>query len=281
LDTLSLSDAKDVDVCIRDWHYQAFSAYGLRFGLRANDAATLDAACAATPFGWQPAQPGEIDVLYSLCAAQPSQEQHSENLLSCGSALIARAPDLEAALTAFNKHAELLTTFRAHDCLFVHAGVAGWQGQAIIIPGRSFSGKTTLVKALIEAGATYYSDEFAILDQQGLVHPYPLPLSLRDGAGQSAGQLPIVPLGGQVGTEPLPVGLVIVTQYQAGARWRPRPFSPSQALLALMDNTVAARREPGFSMPILREAVLGAMCIQSKRGDASRVASAILRQLTP
>ena len=89
-------------------------------------------------------------------------------------------------LTAFNKHAELLTAYRAQDCLFVHAGVVGWQGKAILIPGRSFSGKTTLVKALIEAGATYYSDEFAILDRQGLVHPYPLPLrSAWDGAGHA------------------------------------------------------------------------------------------------
>jgi hypothetical protein len=69
---------------------------------------------------------------------------------------------------------------------------------------------------------------------------------------------------------------VVVTQYQAGARGRPRPLAAGQALLALMDNTVAARREPGFSMPILREAVLGATCIQSKRGEASRVAPAIL-----
>src|SRR3954447_3175217 len=169
---------------------QSFSAYGLRFGLRVNDAAVLDAACAAAPLGWQSAPQGEVDVLYSLCVALPSQGQPNEHLLYCGSALLARALDLEAMLTAFNKHAELLTAFRAQDCLFVHAGVVGWQGKAILIPGRSFSGKTTLVKALIEAGATYYSDEFAILDRQGLVHPYPLPLALRDGAGQSAGQLP-------------------------------------------------------------------------------------------
>ncbi len=31
------------------------------------------------------------------------------------------------------------------------------------------TGKTTLVKAMVEAGATYYSDEFAVLDKEGLV----------------------------------------------------------------------------------------------------------------
>ena len=258
---------------------QSFSAYGLRFGLRVNDAAILDVACAAVPLGWQAAPSGQVDVLYSLRVAPPSQGQPNEHLLSCGSALIARALDLEAVLTAFNKHAELLTAYRAQDCLFVHAGVVGWQQRAIVIPGRSFSGKTTLVKALVEAGASYYSDEFAILDGQGLVHPYPLPLALRGEDGQASRKTPVEQLGGRAGSAPLPLGLVVVTHYQARARWQPRQLSASQALLALMDNTVAARREPEYSMPILREAVLGARCIQSTRGQASRVARAILRQL--
>jgi len=132
---------------------QSFSAYGLRFGLRVSDAVILDAVCDAAPFGWQTAPPGAVDVLYSLRVAPLSQAQPNEHLLSCGSALIARALDLEALLTAFTKHAELLTAYRAQDCLFVHAGVVGWQERAIVIPGRSFSGKTTLVKALVEAKA--------------------------------------------------------------------------------------------------------------------------------
>jgi hypothetical protein len=96
---------------------QSFSAYGLRFGLRVNDATALDAACATAPLGWQAAPPGEVDVLYSLRIAPPSlhHDQGNEHLLSCDSALIARALDLEAVLTAFNKHAELLTAFRAQE----------------------------------------------------------------------------------------------------------------------------------------------------------------------
>jgi predicted ATPase len=36
--------------------------------------------------------------------------------------------------------------------VFVHAGVVGWKGQAILVPGRSYSGKTTLIAALMKAG---------------------------------------------------------------------------------------------------------------------------------
>lgn len=238
----------------------------------------MEQAAPHTPLGWQVAPTGEVDILYSLRLAPPSSRQGQRNyhLLYCGSALLARTLELSPLLTAFEKHAELLTAFRASDCLFVHAGVVGWQGRAIVIPGRSMTGKTTLVKALVEAGATYYSDEFAVLDKEGRVHPYPVPLSVRGPNGQPGHKTPVESLGGQAGVEPLPVGLVVVTEYQPEAVWRPRQLTPGQALLALMDNTVAARRDPAHSMPILKQAVAGVVALKSKRGETSVIVPALL-----
>ena len=69
--------------------------------------------------------------------------------------------------------------------VFVHAGVVGWKGRALVLPGKSGAGKTTLVAELIRAGATYYSDEYAVLDERGRVHPYARPLAVRvDGRRQ-------------------------------------------------------------------------------------------------
>ena len=53
-----------------------------------------------------------------------------------------------------------------------HAGVVGWRGRAIVIPGRSHAGKSTLVAELVRRGAVYYCDEFAVLHETGRVHPY-------------------------------------------------------------------------------------------------------------
>jgi len=118
-----------------------------------------------------------------------------------------------------------------------------------------------------------------VLDKEGLVHPYPRPLSIRGNNGQPASKTPVEALGGQAGIEPLPVGLVIVTKFQPGATWRPRKLTPGQALLALMDNTVAARRNPAHSMPILKQAVTGAITLKSKRGEAEDVAPRLLARL--
>jgi len=168
---------------------------------------------------------------------------------------------------------------RAHDKLFVQAGVVSWHGRAIVVPGRSMSGKTSLVAALVRAGARYYSDEYAVFDHQGWVHPYPKPLSVRDAAGGRRQKLPVEAFAGQAGTGPLQVGLIVVTKYRRGGRWAPRLLPPGQALLALLNNTVLARVRPGFALRTLRQVVPGTRAIKSTRGESETVVAPILKQL--
>jgi hypothetical protein len=159
--------------------------------------------------------------------------------------------------------------------LFVHAGVVEWRGQAILLPGRSRSGKTTLVAALLRAGAKYYSDEFALLDASGRVHPWARPLRIRR-PGLLPQSHPVETLGEYAGQSSLPVGLIVVTTHRAGARWRPRPLSPGQALLALIRNTLIARARPDLTIKILGRAVRGARALASRRDEAAAVAAILL-----
>ena len=152
---------------------------------------------------------------------------------------------------------------------FVHAGVVGWGNQAILIPGRSFSGKTTLVAELVRAGATYYSDEFALLDKRGLVYPYAQPLQIRESGSRRQTQHPVETLGGIAGAKPLPVGMVVVSKYKLGARWRPRRLTPGIGLLKILDNTVSARRAPAVALSTLKHVVSAAVIVSGPRGDAS------------
>jgi hypothetical protein len=72
---------------------------------------------------------------------------------------------------------------------FLYAGVVAWQGHAIVFPGRSLSGKTTLVREMLRLGATYYSDEFAVVDNSGLVHSFPRPLGIREDPSLCSDQI--------------------------------------------------------------------------------------------
>src|SRR4051794_9920882 len=133
---------------------------------------------------------------------------------------VSGSSDLQIALEVLDARLRNYIALHAPEHIFVHAGVVGYEGRAIMLPGLSFSGKTTLVAELVRAGASYYSDEFAVLDRDGVVLPYPKPLSLRvDGISQV--DVDIDALNGRVGREPLPVGVVAITQYAPGAAWNP------------------------------------------------------------
>jgi hypothetical protein len=149
----------------------------------------------------------------------------------------------------------------------------------VLIPGRSFSGKTTLVRAFLEVGAVYYSDEYAVLDREGQVHPYPRPLVVRHDFPEPARRVPAEDLGAMTGVAALRVGFVLVTRYRSGARWRPRPLTPAQTVLALMANTVAAQGSPAHSMPILRQTVAHVAALKGPRGEAAAMVSACIGRL--
>ncbi len=258
----------------------AFVSYGVRLGIRVNDPSVLDRLPALLPPGWQPAASPVVEGLYSLKVAVPSPNQSLRryHLLYQGVGQIVRTHDLDEALATLESDLHTQVASHSRERLFVHAGVVAWNGQAIVIPGRSFSGKTSLVAALVRAGATYYSDEYAVFDAQGQVYPYAKPLSLRDEQGGPQQRSPVETLGGRAGSGPLPVGMIVSARYTAGSRWRPRPLSPGRAMLTLLDNTVQVREQPHLTMETLQKVTMGAAAIQSKRGDAEAVVSWLLKR---
>jgi hypothetical protein len=183
--------------------------------------------------------------------------------------------DLERS--EFSTH--LAEAVAARRKLFVHAGVVGWRGQAIVIPGRSMTGKSELVAALLRAGASYYSDEFAVFDKKGYVHPYHKPLTLRRASGGQLRNSPVEVPSELVGSKKLPVGLIFVGAYHEGAQWNPRTLTPGEAVLEMFDNTVLARYRPDLALAILQRVALGALALKSQRGNADDVAPQVLDRL--
>ena len=265
-----------------------FVAYGVRLSLRVNcrsllDTLERDPERLDLPFGWRPVEDHEPDapesVRYDLLTGAPGEGSPPYCVYAGTDLIVADVCSLKDVGRALAAHAEPFVAEHAPDHLFVHAGVVGWQGRAIVMPGASFAGKTTLVRAWLEAGATYYSDEFAVLDRAGRVHPFARPLAIRDGVTGLTRRVPAEALDLKIGTTPLPIGLVLATSYRVGARWRPRRLTAAQTLLALMRHTVAARGNPEHSMPILKQAVSGSMAFAGLRGEARPFVSAVLRHV--
>jgi hypothetical protein len=247
------------------------SAFGVCFSLYASQTTLLHEALLSLPLECRTSFAAFDSPKYSLlhCAGSRGNVAPGYRLDRDGRPLF-RCADRAEFLERFRSVIALHVAEASPVRTFVHAGVVGWGNQAILIPGRSFSGKTTLVAELVRAGATYYSDEFAVLDTRGMVYPYAQPLQIRESGSYQQTQHPVETLGGTAGTQPLPVGMVVVSKYKLGARWRPRPLTPGIGLLKLLDNTVSARRAPAIALSTLKHAVAHAAIVRGLRGEASQ-----------
>jgi hypothetical protein len=254
----------------------AFEAYGLSIGIRVSDPAVLADVRGTLPYGSREVDDPAVDHVYSYLVGGTSGRSRRLHLIYSGVLRIVRTPELAIALHALENDLSRFVGEQGKGHIFVHAGVIGHDGGAIVMPGRSFSGKSTLVAALLAAGATYYSDEFAVFDDRGHVHPFARPISLRKDR-ESIGE-PVAPeaLGAEVGTEPLPVRTILFTSYRDGARFRPARLSPGRAVLGLMANTLCARLKPEEALPVLERAVAGADLLRGIRGDAAALVPRLL-----
>jgi hypothetical protein len=253
----------------------AFEAFGVRVLVTTNVPEAIERMPAALPPGWEPCPASPVDTHFEVVPGTTGMYDLNRD----GSVLGERL-DLDLVLGLLEGQMRAYIALHAPDNIFVHAGVVAHRGNAIVIPGRSFSGKTTLVAALVGAGATYFSDEFAVLDADGLVHPYPKPLSLRD-EGQIQSDHHVESLGGAVGEAPVPIGAVVVATYRREASWQPRRLSAGEGAMALLSHTVPAHSKPAETMRALSRAAEGAVVIESERGEADAVVPLLLAELEP
>ncbi len=258
----------------------AFTAHGVRVGVRATDPSVMDEIEARLPTGWKRRLNPSVDHLASLVVGDREKRGPVRKLhvVYSGAIRAFRSTQLPEAMNFLEHHLEEFVAQMAPDRIFVHAGVVAWKGRAIVIPGSSHSGKTSLVAALLAAGATYYSDEFAIIDDRGRVHPYARPLRIRD-QDDLGRRVTAAEMGARSGRGSLPVGLVASTRYEPGARWRPRPLSHGEAALELLSHTVPARFRPRQVMRVLDAAARRASGLKGRRGEASEMAGALLEAI--
>ena len=258
-----------------------FSAFGVCLGVRVNASGVLDRVLPLLPPGWKAVRGAAVQRLYSLVVGGGCERNGVRrlNLLYSNSTRLARETALEQLVEAFKADHHLYIASVSAKMTFLHAGVVGWQGRAVVTPGPSFSGKTTLIREMLRLGATYYSDEYAVIDNVGRVHPFARPLGIR--AQGSVGQIDCTAekLGAATGVEPLPIGTVVISGYKAGARWQPNPLSKAHGALELLANSVAIRNQPGRTLFRLHKLAKHADFICGMRGEARDAAASILNNL--
>jgi hypothetical protein len=248
-------------------HSLEFIAFGLVARVIATDAELLLEAADGLPPGWRAHRAGSASVTFGIT---------EDGEVTVNDATVAATGSRGRGLFVLSGTIRHHLAEHAPDHVFIHAGVVAVDGAGIVIPGRSMSGKSTLVHALVEAGATYLSDEYAVVDPSGMIHPYPKPISLRlDPLTWRFPPDASVPPE-QIGKAPVPSRLIVATKFAPDATWRPDPLTAGEAALALIDNTVVARTRPGDSIAAATRLSGQALSLGGPRGDAAVTAAAIL-----
>jgi hypothetical protein len=240
------------------------SAYGVTLQVLVEDATLLPGVIAMLPPGWEPGDPDQVDVRFEL----PANGELVRDGMRIGSS---------GGLNALDSALRAEVALKARDRIFIHAGVVARGGRAVVLPGPSLSGKTTLVAALVRNGAAYFSDEFAVLDAEGRVHPYPKPLSLRrDRTTIAQTEVPVEELGGFAADAPAEVALIATVRYVPGSSWDPQRGTAGEGALALWSHAIAASTRPGAVLSAVRAAATGSIHIAGPRGEADAAARELL-----
>ncbi|MEP7076928.1 MAG: hypothetical protein ABI878_14060 [Acidobacteriota bacterium] len=247
-----------------------FEAYGVRLRIDSNDSALLDEVklILQQTFGVNLRITGPLKdpLLFGI------DRDGGEFVMYKDGKVFTNGAVKDVFLRFFDSMVRVTIAEHAVDRVFVHAGVVGWKGKAIVIPGNSFSGKTTLVYELVRRGAEYFSDEYAVFDAEGLVHPFPRRLAVRnrpeEGQSIETTYLMAEEIGGRSATTPIPVGHVLFTEFRENAAWEPDSLTPGQAVLEMVSHTAPIRYNTKLSLEILKKVTANAIILRSCRSDA-------------
>jgi hypothetical protein len=230
------------------------------------------------PLGWSPTTPAADDPMFNLAANDDGTYAVGlgPHAVSPDGETTTQHPYLEQALEILRSRLFMHVLSTPSGRVFVHAGCVAHHGAAILLPGYAGAGKTTLVAALVRAGAAYYTDDYAPLDENGFVHPYPLPLWQADPQTGLEGPRAAEDLGGTVGEQPLPVAVVAHLLFPKDGHWDVRRCRESEGMMLLLQHTLNSQRQPEFALSAMRGAASEALVLQGERGDAEEAAAKLL-----
>lgn len=250
----------------RDGATRTFRMYGLNVRIDAGlEPAAVFAALAERLPPLETAGSGRMpDRFYQILTTEPAPGSYRIMINQrpfAAAATIAEAVDLLVAdLQSF-------WASSAADFVFIHAGTVAFGNQLVLLPGESGTGKTTLVATMLRAGATYFSDEFAVVDRDGFIHPYPRPLRLRTASNEE--RLKPAALGAATGNGRCRPRLLLFAPYAPDAVVAPQPLSPGVTLLRLLAHSPSAPARPAETLTALRKLADAAPAWATDRGDAA------------
>lgn len=142
----------------------------------------------------------------------------------------------------------IIATYQSEPYLMaLHAGAVGKDGRCVVMPGASGSGKSTLTAVMANEGYDLFSDEIALVNEEGGVEPLPFRLNLKEGSWavmenrgireestakhlRFDGQLVKLFFPVNLAKNPAKIAALVFPKYVKGARCETRPLSEAATL---------------------------------------------------
>lgn len=171
--------------------------------------------------------------------------------------------------------------------LHLHCAAVARDDRGVLITARSGTGKTTLSAKLLTEGWSYGSDEsVALCPDSSVVAAFPKPLMIKDGAGSPVREMaplrvvldpeddciwtvPASAIGAACVDAIEPRCIVVLTpdpRHPGRGPSQPTPIHPTDAVVAMMEQTMDAGRFGARAVVALARIAAGSHCVQMQVG---------------
>jgi hypothetical protein len=163
------------------------------------------------------------------------------------------------------------------DRVAVHAAVLVADNRAIVLPGTTHSGKSTLARAARQRGLLVLGDEYAIVDvASGSVQGWPRPLRTRRPGGVD--RTPLDETEQASALEDHPVAIIAALTYSTNPP-SIQPAARADMVVEVLLNTVCAQTRPEASFRAAMALTNTATLLAGTRGESDPTLDLLLGQL--
>lgn len=176
---------------------------------------------------------------------------------------LCRSTGLEAVSERLVEDLVQTATRRRPGRVVVDGGVVVVEGRGVLLLG-SGRGTSTLLAAMVGAGAACWSDGLAVLDDQARAHPVVL--------GREDGAVPTAEL------RPVPVVLIVAAEHRPDAVWAPAEVTGTRAALGALGHVLAPGGTSPAARSLARRLAEQAVELRGPRPEAEAVADDLLER---
>ena len=252
------------------------SAFGAVVEITSPDRETLEQCTATLPGYWLKAGDRRPDICFDITTPIHEPEEERQFLFLENGIPLGVTINGTQTQSLLSRRVDYFLGAYARDCAFLHSGIVLHEGRAILIPGISHAGKSTLTAALVQIGAQYVSDDTAVIDRAGRAYFLSRESNLREDVAELF-DLPSAAHSECLREGTVPVSAIMLLKYhKSKTSLELCPLSKGETLLRLLANSMNGRHQPETVIQCCAAAVRQAICYAGVRGEAETVAPLIM-----